>query len=194
MPHKVFYTNAIFVSILHFICTLYLKLARWKVVGTIPDVSKCVVIAAPHTSNWDFPTFLSLVGYFNLNVRYFGKHSLFEGPFGWFFYRLGGMPVHRETSKASDMIDVAVKSFANSDKMMLGIAPEGTRSSVIKWKTGFYRIAVAADVPIAIAYLDASKREVGFSHLFYPTGDMDKDMAEIQAFYAEKVGINPKNT
>ncbi|NVJ98303.1 MAG: lysophospholipid acyltransferase family protein [Alphaproteobacteria bacterium] len=152
-----------------------------------------VVIAAPHTSNWDFPVFMAAVGYLRLNVSFLGKHSLFSGPIGWLFYWLGGIPVDRDANTAKDIVGQAVAAFDERDELVLGIAPEGTRSKVTKWKTGFYRIALGAGVPILTAYVDSRTKEIGFGEPFEPTGDMEADIAALQAFYTDKQGINPTN-
>lgn len=170
-----------------------LRLGRWKIVGEIPPIPKFVAVAAPHTSNWDFPVFMAVVGVLRVRVRFLGKHSLFKGPFGWLFYWLGGIPVERETGNAADIVDKACEAFRSRDNLILGLAPEGTRSKVDRWKTGFYRIALEAGVPIVLVFLDAKTRELGIGPTFHPTGDRDADMAQIRAFYADKQGINPKN-
>jgi len=193
MASKLIYDSRFFSGFLYYVGITFLKIGRWKLVGQVPDIPKFVAIAAPHTSNWDFPVFMAVVGAFRIRVRFFGKHTLFEGPLGWLFYWLGGVPVQRETKAAADMVTEAVTAFEANDQFILGIAPEGTRSKVERWKTGFYRIALAANAPILMAFLDSSKREVGVGELFYPTGDMEADMAHIRAFYATKQGINPAN-
>lgn len=194
MTTSVIYNNSFFSGCLYFVGKVFLKLGGWKVLADgFPEDNKVVVIAAPHTSNWDFPVFMAAVGYLRLNVSFLGKHTLFKGPLGWLFYYLGGIPVEREGVAASDIVDQAVGAFEAREQLILGIAPEGTRSKVSKWKTGFYRIALKAGVPILPAYLDASKKEIGFGPLFHPTGDLDADMAAIQAFYADKQGIKPAN-
>lgn len=171
----------------------FLKFSGWKVINRPPDIPKYVAIAAPHTSNWDFPIFMATVGYLNLDISFLGKHSLFEGIFGWLFYWLGGIPVERETSTASTVVDQVVKTFAENEQLILGIAPEGTRSSVKKWKTGFYRIAHRAGVPIVPTYLDSATKTIGFGEVFTPTGDMEADLLFLQAFYADKKGVCPQN-
>ncbi|NNE63205.1 MAG: acyltransferase [Gammaproteobacteria bacterium] len=158
-----------------------------------PEMAKYVVIAAPHTSNWDFPIFLAAAGHLRINVSFLGKHSLFEGTFGWLFYWLGGIPVNRTGNAASEIVDQVVQAFRQSDNLILGIAPEGTRSRVDKWKTGFYRIAVAAEVPIVPAYVDSKTKTIGFGEIFIPTGDMQADITVLQNFYADKQGVNPDN-
>jgi len=174
-----------------FIARCYIFFTGWKLVGDVPDENKVVAVVGPHTSNWDFPIFISMALAKDIRFRYFGKDKLFEGRAGWLFRVLGGIPVSRGTQQASDLVNSAVAAFDARQKMILGIAPEGTRSGDGSWKTGFYRIAVAANVPIMLIYLDAPKKEVGIQGLFYPTGDMEADIAELKTFYASKQGIKP---
>ncbi len=162
-------------------------------IGRPPEIEKFVAIAAPHTSNWDFPVFMAAVGYLKINISFLGKHTLFEGLFGWLFYWLGGIPVKRERNAASAVVDQVIKAFNESEHLILGIAPEGTRSPVEKWKTGFYRIAIGADVPIVPAYVDSTDKTIGFGPIFYPTGNMAADLEYLQDFYRDKKGIQPAN-
>lgn len=178
--------------ILYGLAILILKFGRWKLVGQPPNLKKFVVVAAPHTSNWDFPVFMSLVGYWGLRVRFLGKDTLFTGPLGKLFYGLGGISVTRGSKQAAALVDAGIKEFGQADEMILGIAPEGTRSGGAVWKTGFYRIAVGAGVPIGLAYLDKESRELGFGGVFYPTGDQEKDIQAIKEFYADKKGIKSR--
>lgn len=171
----------------------FLRVSGWKLVNTPPEIPKYVVIAAPHTSNWDFPIFLSVVGLLRMKVSFLGKHSLFKGFFGRIFFWLGGIPVDRGTEAASVIVDQVTKAFLENDKMILGIAPEGTRTRVKKWKTGFYRIALGAGVPIVPAYLDSASKTIGFGPAFLPTGDMEADLPTLQKFYTDKKAINPAN-
>lgn len=193
MASRLIYQNRFFSGLLYRAGKMILRLGGWKVVGEVPDIPKFVAIAAPHTSNWDFPLFMSIVGVFRLRVRFLGKHTLFKGPLGWLFYWLGGIPVEREGGDVADVVTRATEAFASRDELILGLAPEGTRSKVTKWKSGFYRIAVAAEVPIVLAFVDSRKREIGIGSVFRPTGDMAADMATIQAFYAQKTGVKPRN-
>lgn len=186
------YDSVIFRPLLNFLGKAYLRMIGWRVVGPPPDIDKFVVIAAPHTSNWDFPTFMALVGYCGIRVRYLAKDTLFQGLSGKLFYWLGGIPVVRDTRDAAALVDVAVDLFKSEKELILAIAPEGTRSKVTKWKSGFYRIAHTANVPIVMAYLDANKRELGFGDVFYPTGDRNGDIEKIKAFYAQKRGLKSK--
>lgn len=186
--------HSIFIHLFYWISRILLMILGYRFVGTLPTEKRLLAIAAPHTSNWDFPIFIAMVFTQRLQPRFLGKDTLFKGPLGPLMYWFGGFPVDRSGARAKDAIDTALELYKTNDELLLGIAPEGTRSKVKKWKTGFYRIAVEADVPILLAYLDAEKKVVGLrDELFYPTGDMKKDMAEIQAFYADKVGVNPGN-
>ncbi len=190
---RLIYDNRFFSGLLNVLGRVILRAGRWKIVGEIPPIPKFVAVAAPHTSNWDFPVFMAVVGVLRIRVRFLGKHSLFRGPFGWLFYWLGGIPVEREAGGAADVVSKACEAFQKHDELILGLAPEGTRSKVDKWKSGFYRIAVEAGVPIVLVFLNAKTRELGIGPTFLPTGDRDADMAVIRAFYADKVGINPRN-
>lgn len=190
---NVIYNNRFFCALLGLYAKAFLKVSGWKIVNKPPVIAKYVAIAAPHTSNWDFPIFIAAAGHLRINVSFLGKHSLFEGVFGWLFYWLGGIPVERTGNAASEVVDQVVQAFLQSDNLILGIAPEGTRSRVEKWKTGFYRIALAASVPIVPAYIDSKTRTIGFGEAFIPGGDMEADLAILKDFYADKQGINPEN-
>jgi len=167
-----------------------LKSAGWRVVGSPPDVARCVVVFAPHTSNWDFPLLLLARSALDLRASYLGKHTLFRPPFGWLFRRLGGIPVNRE--EAHHMVDQIAEEFRRRDHLWLAMAPEGTRAKTDHWKSGFYRIALAARVPILPCFVDASRKECGVGELFYPTGDVEQDLAALRAFYADRRGIYPE--
>ncbi len=190
---RVFYNNRFCSALLNFYGRVFLKISGWEVVNSPPDIRRYVAIAAPHTSNWDFPIFIAVVGKLGLNISFLGKHTLFEGIFGRLFYWLGGIPVERESVAASTMVDQVVKTFAENEHLILGLAPEGTRTRVKKWKTGFYRIALAADVPIVPAYLDSASKTIGFGAAFFPSGDMNADLVVLQRFYADKVGVCAEN-
>jgi 1-acyl-sn-glycerol-3-phosphate acyltransferase len=166
---------------------VFLKVVRWRAVKR-PDLpKKHFVIAAPHTSNWDFPLFVAIGLSINVKSYWMGKHTLFKKPFGWFFKWLGGIPIDR--SRSVNTVDQFIEHFNMNEEIVLVNAPEGTRKRVEKWKSGFYHISVGANVPIAFAFLDYQKKEGGIGALFYPTGDLDKDMVEIRKFYS---GVTPK--
>jgi 1-acyl-sn-glycerol-3-phosphate acyltransferase len=172
---------------------VFLTLFGWRIVGKVPTQKKLVVLGAPHTSNWDFPIFLSVVGYLGLRVNYLGKHTLFTGPFAWIFYGLGGIPVNRSGPDAKDVVAQVVEEIHKREQIWLGLAPEGTRTKVEKWKTGFHRIAVEAGLPIATMYIDKKTQTVGFGPIFNPTGDLKTDLAAIQKFYSTKTAVKPEN-
>ena len=162
----------------------------WTILADLPDVKKYVVIAAPHTSNWDFPLGILYAKAIRLEVHWMGKHTLFRWPYGWFFRAIGGTAVHRETGK--NYIAQMAELFERSEQLVLALAPEGTRTKTDHWKTGFYYIARAANVPIALGYLDFGNREVGIGDLFYPSEDIEADFEYIRGFYAKRLGKNPE--
>ena len=164
----------------------------WEIHGGFPEIKKYVVIAAPHTSNWDFPLGILVIKALKIDARWLGKHTIFRWPFGWLFRALGGTPVNR--GKNLDLIRQMKEQFETSDSLIIALAPEGTRSKTDHWKTGFYYIARAAGVPIALGYLDFGKKQVGVSKSFYPGDDIDADFKLIRDYYQDKQGKNPENT
>ena len=155
--------------------------AGWRCAGAPPARGGWVAIGAPHTSNWDFCLMLALALRHRLRVVWLGKHSLFRGPLGWLLRWLGGVPVDR--TRANGLVDTAVEAFRTHEDLILVLAPEGTRARGACWKTGFWRIADAAGVPIVLGYVDWRRRIVGLGPAFVTTGDMDADLAAIRAFY-----------
>ena len=168
-----------------------LRLAGWKVEHNFPDVAKMVLIVAPHTSNWDF-----VVGFWaylalDIAATWFGKHTLFRGPFGAIFRHFGGIPIHRESVSAGSIVDLYVAEFERRDRMVLAIAPEGTRRKVTEWKSGFYRIAVKAGVPIVPVVLDYGRRRVSIGAPFFPTGDWERDIPLIKGLFRADQALRP---
>lgn len=162
----------------------------WKKVGGIPsDVKRAVLVCAPHTSNWDFPFALSAFNLLDLKLHYFIKRSWFFFPLNFFFKATGGIPVDR--SKNHGLVESMALQLKQHKEMIVAIPAEGTRSWVSKWKTGFYHIAVMANVPIIMGFVDFNRKEVGFGPVLYPSGDFEKDMTVIQEFFAKKT---PKYT
>ncbi len=160
---------------------IFFKLMGWKLQGTAPDLDKCVIIVVPHTSWVDFPLGLIVRRVLDLEVNYIGKKSLFTGPFGWLFRWTGGAPVDQHSNK--DTVAQVIKLFREKDKFRLALAPEGTRKKVSKWRTGFYHMSVGAGVPIVMIAFDYGKKQVKISEPVYPSGDMEKDLAEYREFY-----------
>lgn len=167
-----------------------LRAAGWRIAGALPDVRKLVVIVAPHTSNWDFIVGFSVYLALDLGATWFGKHTLFTWPFGAFFRHFGGIPIQRGAQSAAGVVDLYVQEFERRERMLLAIAPEGTRRKVTAWKSGFYRIAVQAGVPIVPAALDYGRREVRFGEAFAPSGDWDADYPRIRAHFD---GVTPRH-
>ena len=173
----------------HFVSWLGLKLAGWKIEGGAPEHRKYVLIAAPHTSNWDFPFTLAVA--FRLNVKLFwmGKASLFKGPMGPVMKWLGGIPVDRNQSNG--LVQQIVDEFNRCKDLVVTIPPEGTRSKVQKWKSGFYHVAHGAGVPISLGFLDFKRKVGGISKTFTTTGNYEEDLKKIQEFYKGISGKNP---
>jgi 1-acyl-sn-glycerol-3-phosphate acyltransferase len=167
----------------------FLKVFGWRLEGRLPDVDKLVVIAAPHTSNWDLPVLLSLAFALRVKACWLGKHTLFRRPFGFLFRWMGGIPVYRSASK--NMVAQSVEMFRNSEKLILAIPPEGTRSKVSHWKSGFYYIALGAEIPIAMAFIDYKRKASGVGPTLYPTGNIEADMEIIRNFYANVTAKYP---
>ena len=160
--------------------------------GDLPTVPKAVIIAAPHTSNWDGFWALVYKVAIGLDVRFFGKHTLFWFPLGSILRVLGGIPLDR--SRPGSAVDQAVELFAENDSFYFGLAPEGTRSLTAGWKSGFYRIASRADVPVIVGFLDYGRRQIGIGDALTLSGDVDKDMARIADLYRDTVGRWPEKT
>jgi len=173
--------------LLGLLSTLLLRLLRWRVVGQPPAQRRYVLIAAPHTSNWDFPLMLMAVLKLGLDLHWLGKSSLFPRPFAGLMRWLGGIPIDR--SKSNDRVAQLAALYKSSEQLVLLIPPEGTRAQVERWKSGFYYIAHGAGVPVLLGFVDAGRREVGLGPLFFPTGDFAADLAAIQAFYRDKRGL-----
>jgi len=169
---------------------LILRLIGWRTHAIRPHASRYVIIGAPHTSNWDFGIMLLLMAAEQLPIRFMGKDSLFRGPLGPLMRSLGGIPVNRR--ERTKLVDQIAAKFEEYDDLIIGIAPEGTRGKTTHWKTGFYYIALKAQVPIAMAYLDYGNKIIGVGPSFTPSGDLKEDFEIIRNFYSGIVGKNPK--
>ena len=173
------------------ISKLYFKLSGWETVGGIPqDVKKCIIVGAPHTSNWDFIYARLGLYIFDYKIRYLIKDSMFKNPVAaWFFRVTGGIPVNR--SKSTNLTGELAQLLKNADTLYIAIPPEGTRKRVMRWKTGFYRIAIDCNIPIALAFLDYKKKQAGFIKILYPTGNMIEDFKVIESFYSPEMAAKP---
>ncbi len=164
------------------------KIVGWKAVVIVAEPVKSVICVAPHTSNWDF--LIGKMYYWSVGRKsgFLMKKSWFFFPLGIIFRSMGGIPVDR--SKSTSVTDQVAEEFNKHETFHIAITPEGTRSLVPKWKMGFYYIAVKANVPIQLAYIDYKKKEMGISKIIYPTGDETEDLKMIQDFYKD---ITPKH-
>ncbi|HRI93108.1 MAG: 1-acyl-sn-glycerol-3-phosphate acyltransferase [Candidatus Accumulibacter sp.] len=188
--HRTIFGTPIVNTLLRAFSVNFLKLTGWKIEGSLPpSASKSVLIAAPHTSNWDLPYTLMVAFALRLNIYWMGKAQIFRPPFRGLMMWLGGIPVARET--ANNLVAASAAALKAADgPVQLIVPPEGTRSKTRQWKTGFYHIAVSAQVPIVLAYMDYEKKVSGLGEIFVPTGDVEADIAAIKAFYAPFKGRN----
>jgi 1-acyl-sn-glycerol-3-phosphate acyltransferase len=169
---------------------IILSIFGWKVVCEQNNSSQYILIGAPHTSNWDFPLTLLAIWALGIKFSWVAKHTLFVGPLDYIFKKMGGIPVDRtvRTGFLKSMVD----AFAENDKLVLAIAPEGTRSKTDHWKAGFYNIAIKANVDICLGYIDYPSKTVGLGPLLRPSGDVQNDFAKLREFYKDKTGKFPE--
>ena len=181
-------------AMLEFIARVCLRIGCWESIGgpPPPEIKKYVLIAAPHTSNWDFVWLLVFAYAHRMRIQWVGKHTLFKKPFGTIMRALGGIPVRR--SERQSMVQQLADALTAADSMCLVVPVEGTRSHVKYWKSGFYHIAREAKVPIVMSFLDYWGRQGGFGPAFFPSGDVTRDMDALRAFYANKFGKYPHNS
>lgn len=173
-------------------------LSGWTFKNNLPpDIKQCVMIAAPHTTNWDFLYTRLAFLLMDIPVKITIKSSYMRFPYGPFARALGGIGINRRPKKEGEerpsMVQAMVDLFKEHDDLVMLVTPEGTRSLRTKWKTGFYHVAVLANVPVALGYLDYKKKEAGVGTVVYPSGDMKKDMQEIMAFYKNVIPHTPEN-
>lgn len=164
------------------LCGWFLRACGWRLVGELPDRSKLVLIAAPHSSWWDGVWGLLFRSALGADISFMAKREIFVGPLGWALRRVGGIPIERDT--ANGVVRQMAARFSDHERLWLGIAPEGTRKQVTKWKNGFWYIARAANVPILPIYFDYPSRTIGIGPLFELGTDLAVDIARLRAFYA----------
>jgi len=172
---------------MHGLAKLLFRLTGWKTEGTVHEPARFVVIAAPHTSNWDAFIMLTAAYIFRVKLSWFIKEAAFFFPLGSIIRFFGGVPIDRSARR--NVVDHAVARFQESDRLILAVPPEGTRKKSPGWKTGFYHIARGAGVPIVLGYLDYRRKVAGLGPAFMPTGDIEADFREFAAFYAT---VTPK--
>lgn len=168
---------------------VYLRLTGWTIRGCWPNVAKAVLLAAPHTSNWDGMIMVATAGALRVKLRWMGKKSLTQGPFGWLVKRAGCVPIDRSGKR--DLVATTRDAFAAEPTMILAISPEGTRTLVPIWKSGFYHIAVGAGVPIIVSVLDYSTHTVSLPAMMMPSGDYAGDLRQLQSCYQNAQGKHP---
>jgi 1-acyl-sn-glycerol-3-phosphate acyltransferase len=168
-----------------------LRVFGWQAELAVQMVDKCVLVGAPHTTNWDFPLAILGMSAMGIKFNWVAKHTLFRWPLGIIMRALGGIPLDRKTGGAGFALK-AVEKFHLPDSFILAIAPEGTRHKTDHWKSGFYKIALKSNVPIALGYVDYKKKKIGIGKLFTPTGDKNKDFLLVKNFYADKSGKYPE--
>ncbi len=171
---------------------IFLTIMGWKVTGENPVAPRAVIIAAPHTSNWDFVYLIAAAAHLGIKINWLGKASLFRQPLGFFMKRFGGIAVDR--SKRNDLVQQLTAKYKQHSRINLVIPPAGTRDHTDHWKSGFYHLAIAARVPIICGYLDYPSRKAGLSKPFELTGKVELDMEAIRRFYKNKVGLYPEKS
>ena len=188
--HRTIFDTPLVNTVLRAGSILFLKLTGWTIEGALPpEAAKSVFIAAPHTSNWDLPYTLMVAFSLRLNIYWMGKESIFRPPFRGVMMWLGGIPVNRE--KSGNLVAASIEAIkAAAPPLQLVVPPEATRSKTRTWKTGFYYIAAGAGVPIVMAYMDYANKRSGLGPVFVPSGDIERDMEKIKAFYAPFKGRN----
>jgi len=176
-------------TLIRWISIFLLKISGWKTEGELPDIPKHILVAAPHTSNWDFPIMMLFAFKLRGKLYWMGKDALFKKPFGTFFRWLGGIPIDR--SRSHNTVSQMADKFGEMERLILTIPPAGTRKRVSRRKSGFYHIAVSAGVPIVLGFIDYTRKTGGIGPTIDATGDVEDDMAVIRQFYADIEGKYP---
>jgi 1-acyl-sn-glycerol-3-phosphate acyltransferase len=181
--------STLVLPIMRLFSRFFLKCIGWKIEGECPNIPKYVMIAAPHTSNWDFVIALAIIFVYRINIQIMMKDTWFFWPLGPIFRWLGVMPINR--SNTINVVSQCIEDFRQNEEKRLMVPPSGTRKKVLYWKTGFYRIAHGAGVPIAMGFLDYRRKRGGIGPVFHPTGDIDRDMEIVRDFYLNISGKYP---
>ncbi len=184
------YNTPVIKTIARWWSVLVLRMLGWRTEGQIPDIPKYVLIAAPHTSNWDLIFTVTVAFAMRVKIYWLGKVAIFRPPFGPLFRWLGGIPIDR--SKSHNVVEQSIQHFGNREELVLTVPPSGTRRKVSYWKTGFYYIALGAKVPILLGFLDYKRKVGGVGPVISPTGDIEADMEVIRKFYSSVTGKYPE--
>lgn len=182
-------TKSMMSRLLEWLIVRFYLAQGWTSVAMRPIPRKAVIIAAPHTSNWDFIYYIGLTRDLGIETSFMAKRQLFQWPLGGFMRDMGGVEVNRE--KGGNYVQAMIDEFNQRDDFLLTIAPEGTRKSVGQWKTGFYHIAMGAKVPLIVGMMDYAKKTGGLALAFMPTGDYAADMERVEEFYRSTTPRHP---
>ena len=172
-----------------FLGQAYMASIGWHLAGELPNLAKFILVIAPHTSNMDFLIGVAPLFALDLRISFMAKSSLFWEPFGTYLRWVGGVAIDRDAPGGS--VQEAVNQFEAREKFLLGITPEGTRTKVERWKTGFYVIANQAGVPLVPLTFDYGRRDFRFGNVLVPTGDMEADIKILQGFFDRSQARNP---
>lgn len=170
------------------LAVLIMALFGWRITGNVPDIPKFVIIGAPHSSNLDFLLVIATASALGIRISWMAKHTLFRGPLNNFFRWMGGIPVDRGATNG--IVGDTIETFNKQEKLIVCITPEGTRRQLNKWKSGFYHIALGANVPVMMAAFDYGTKVVDLGPMLVPSGDFETDFVNIKAHYA---GVKPRN-
>ncbi len=176
--------------LVHHLLIGFFKRQGWQLTGQSPGVEKCILLGAPHTSNWDFLFFLGVADHFGIRPRFMGKDSLFRWPMAGFMREMGGVAVVRSSSQ--NYVEQMIAAFHNEDNFSLVVAPEGTRKMVTEWRSGFYHIAIGAGVPVVCGWVDLPRKIGGLSQPIAMSGDFKADLGKIADFYRSVLPNHPK--
>jgi len=192
LPKKTIFDSKIANFFLHYLSRFILFIMGWRIEGETPEVKKFVLIAAPHTSNWDYFFTVLMAFAYKLRIYAMGKEELCKGRLGKVIMWLGIIPINR--SKSTNTVQCAIKAFEQHDRMVMVIPPSGTRGRVKRWKSGFYYIALGAGVPISLGYIDYATKTGSTGTLFTPSGNYEADMIDIKKHYKNFQGKYPDMT
>ncbi len=190
ITNSTIYVTPVIKTLARWFCLIALRILGWRTEGRLPDIPKYVLIAAPHTSNWDLFFMVAVAFAMKVKIYWLGKTAIFRPPFGALFRWLGGVPIDR--SKSHNVVEQAVAHFENRGDFVLAVPPSGTRRKVNYWKTGFYYIAAGAKVPVLLGFLDYKRKVGGVGPVVYPTGDIEADMNVIREYYSTVTGKYPE--
>jgi 1-acyl-sn-glycerol-3-phosphate acyltransferase len=190
-PHRTAFNTPVLGTLLRWIAIAFLWVTRWRTEVELPEDTRWLGILAPHTSYWDFFVLVGAAIKHRVDVRWLGKHTLFRGPFGPLFRWLGGIPVN-PTRSGEGRVPQVIDVFEHADELRLAISPEAGLRKVARWRSGFYHIAVGADVPLVLVFIDFATRTAGATEHFRLSGDVEADYQRIRDFYRPLRGRNPE--